>query len=311
MEGSGKLLFSPLEAKAMFVAFQPQRVEKRNGEITYGAFSPDGKNLLLSSGDTLWLYNVEDEAVLMTGEIPLTGRISFSPDCTKIIVYNRYYRRAFVLFAETLEVMYLLHDCGMACFNPDGTKIAILYGPCGVAICDSANGNLLLRSTEFRNQNHLTHIAFHPDGARLLIMTGKGGIFLWNLLSGEVNQLTVCHKYVPPPYHFACFSPDGTKLAIPYTINSVFVLDLEANKGPIYRISDRHIAAVAFSPDSKYFVFASDYTDIEIRNLINGRKEGRISTASIAINTISFSSDGSKLLVTGNSGNVLIFRVMW
>jgi len=138
-------------------------------------------------------------------------------------------------------------------FSPDG-KILAVGGNREVLLHDVAGGVLLKRLPG--KAERILSLAFSADGSLLVAGGGTparfGELQFWNTASGTLSKsVLVCNDTL----FGASLSPDGKKVAVGCTDNSVHVFDTSSGR-ELYKMSSHEnwVLATVFGVDSKRFV---------------------------------------------------------
>jgi WD40 repeat protein len=141
-------------------------------------------------------------------------------------------------------------------YAPDGRRLAVA-GAGGVGVWDAASGRRvgpLLRSPRgpvAHNPHTVQAVAFGPDGLLAAAETG-GAVRVWDV---RTHELAGPPARLPPSVLGVAFSPDGSRLAIPFGAmaekggDGVEVRDVESGQRIARLPVDGEVRTVAFSPD--------------------------------------------------------------
>ena len=135
--------------------------------------------------------------------------------------------------------------------SPDG-QLALTGGDDNdVKLWDVKSGQLL---HTFTHQIWVFSTAFSPDGRYAISATPSGHVYLWDIQTGKVAKEFIEQEALSS----AVMSPDGKLLAAGSYYGSAHLWDVETGQ-KIYTFSGNTSGAntVAFSPDGKYLLFAS------------------------------------------------------
>ena len=229
--------------------------------------SPDGRNILSLSGDSLivWDSTTGEEVIrLADGE-----RISIAVAGDGNRVYVATYSSARILNTLTAEVVLEFDPSQLLrlfapIWSPVGNLIASQEPGAGsVNVWDASSGELLRSfeesSTVMRPFN-LSNVRWSPDGTRLAVLKADGALKVWRIEDGE--EISAFQTHDPIPGLFAnglAWSPDGSLLATYANDSLVKLWDTEQwrlvhaleNEGDILINSLSPVDIAAFSPDGK------------------------------------------------------------
>jgi WD40 repeat protein/serine/threonine protein kinase len=200
-------------------------------------------------------------------------------------------------------------------YSPDGKMLASaggdtanLGGDDAIRIWDTTTGEL--QTTLTGHEQYISSVAFSPDGSRLASASNDQTIRIWNLETGEVNQIFD----IPERSFltFLAFNPDGKLLASGGDDGTISLWDTTTGK-PAADPLIGHTAAIlslAFSPDGKMLASGSDdqtaiLWDIATHKMLFDPLTGhRDSTTSVA-----FSPDGTRLAGGSYDDTIILWDV--
>lgn len=285
----------------------------RHPQPAFGAsFSPDGTKIVTACwDDDGWIWDITGEKPKWIFKLHHTADVysaAFNPDARagSTVVTASKDKTARVWDAATgAEKFVLRHDAPVwhAAYNHDGTRIATASEDKTAKIWDAATGQLLLT---LRHLDTVRSASFSPDGRWILTASDDRTVRIWDSANG--------HLLFPPMIHNSAvlsaeFSPDG-KSVVAAGIDRVVRIWEEFTANPILAVGSPTIAgvsnialsAVAFSPDGKVVVTGG--ADYRVRlwnadrigspNYVNPEWQAILGSC---VNSVSFTPDGSKILV--------------
>jgi WD40 repeat protein len=182
------------------------------------AFSPDGKTLAVSSGDSIKLYN------------PATGK--------EVLAFT--------------EHTWPVHSVA---FSPDGKLLASGAGgfrdgkPGGeVRIWDTATGKVKL-CPEFWRGSNVQAVAFSPDG-KSVAAGGLRGLRVWDAATGKLRKEVETGAAIL----VLAYAPDGKTLAAGAFTGFAHLWDTGTWKGKVLKGHRSEVRAIAYSRDGKMLV---------------------------------------------------------
>ena len=143
---------------------------------------------------------------------------------------------------------------------------------------------------------------FSPDGIRLAV-AGTGGIFVWDLTTGQASARFAGHE---GGITALAFSQDGARLASGGEDRTVKVWNLADGRAALTltRHTER-INALAFSPDGARLASASDDKTVILWDAAAGEVVKTLAAHTAAVTALAFSPDG-KWLVTGGMDRTIL-----
>jgi WD40 repeat protein len=308
--------------RAVYTVRELDRQEANQGKGTVRtSFSPDGKLLASAGEDCKEPIRVSD---LQGQTLSKSNQIKFKDKSDKSDNFNN---------SEKCEPVKITR------FSPNSQQLAAAGANGTVGIWDLRREDKELTLTNLKklhtNQGEVKSISFSPNG-KLLATTGANGtVLVWNLdnLSKKPEILRVFNfgKQDEQKEHnvwSVAFSPDGKRLAITGTRDTIRLWEREGNKWKenekiklFINIKDeRHknknddvdvdVTIVSFSLDGQKLVTAGtdDFIrvwDLTDQKLVKEAKEIRANQNKIW--EISFTSDGQKLASAGEDGTARLW----
>jgi WD40 repeat protein len=292
------------------------------GQVSFLAFSPDGKTLAVAGREE---REYEGQPALHVLELPsgterlrlkdlpesLEG-VAFSPDGKALAGVN--YDQLYVWDLATGTRRQRFEQKKEQGFFIEGVpRVAIAYSPDGrylaateektVALRDAVTGKELRRLEG--HANHVNALAFSPDGKVLASSSippmeakpqGKpqaqrGSVRLWDLASGKwLREIAYGNRVGDDPFQLLHFTSDGKILAAWRSEVGITLYDVAT--GREVRMIAGEFATVAFSTDGK--LVATSGPTIRLWELPAGR-ELRSFPGAPHMHLLTFSADGKTL----------------
>ncbi|HXG47483.1 MAG TPA: protein kinase, partial [Methylomirabilota bacterium] len=221
---------------------------RHGGRVNDVEFSPDGHYLLTASDDQsahLW----EVESGRLKGVLPHGGVVrtaAFSPDGQTIVTASED-NSAILWNAATLNPLGrpLRHRGWVtkAVFSPDGQRVLTASDDNTVRIWDAATGQPL---TEPLRHGHEIDVAQFSRDGRLVVSAARDALIWIRPATPQRAQPVMLW----PEGHVsaACYSPDGTRLALGGGDGSIRLVDPSAPKEPtLFQVLTQPVKALHFS----------------------------------------------------------------
>ena len=308
---TGKTIGSPL--------VHPQRVSN-------GSFSDDGKVIITSSGNAVYLWNSNTGKPLGKPiSLDAVGSSIFSPDGKAILssgnsfgftssrgVAQLWSRRTRQLIGQPL-----IHSTALAAraFSPDGMTVLTSDRNGLLRIWRRPDVSPLDRHDWFDSKNWVSAVAVSPDGTTAVIANVSGSASLINLAQGGRIGVPLQHK---KNIWDVTFSIDGSKVITASHDGTVRVWDSETSL-PIGQPMEHArvmVWSVAVSPDKKTIATGTSYGllrfwDAESGQLLGRPKQiarsARGNSFGRGIRRVAFNHDGSLLATACTNGTAQLW----
>jgi WD40 repeat protein len=219
-------------------------------------------------------------------------------------VYNFARRRTIAKVAgETASVFAFQLVSGLA-LDTTGSRLAVASRE-GIQLYGLAHGPTAMAAGNLRacGANDQAYVAFSADDRRFVAVNECGEGIVWNAHSGQ--QLRTFDTGVSSVSAIS-LSPDGRLLALASPDRTVTVRNLNENHTAyVLRGDTAPMNDVAFSPTRSWIATASQDGDVRIWSAGNGQLL-RILPNSSDVTSVSFSSDGTRIVTTDSKGIIRI-----
>ncbi len=182
--------------------------------IESARLSPDGQRVITVSKDRtvrLWSAVTGEPIGPPIEDAGLAIYAEFSPDAERVVLAKRAHE-AVVISLSTREMVGtpMRHRGGVshAAFNHDGSRIVTASEDQTAKVWAPDAPEPLLQTLPHRAR--VNRAEFSPDGRMILTLSSDGQVLLWDTATGHLIADPIQH----PGATFACFSPDGHRVAV-------------------------------------------------------------------------------------------------
>lgn len=188
-------------------------------------------------------------------------------------------------------------------FSPVTAEIASASGDMSIRLWDLATG-IEIRAF-LGHEQAVSAIAFHPNGAALASVGWDRTLRIWQTQSGELSLSLL----TPTVMECVAWSADGRTLATAGIKGHVVLWD--AATGQMHRELPGHtddVKALVYSRDGRLLATAGKDKTIRLQDVHAGQPAGELAEP-FQVLDLAFSPDGSRLIVGGFNGEVVIHDV--
>lgn len=281
------------------------------GYITDMAYSPNGKLLAVTTNIGIWLFdaNSGEELALLTGyttedfkgfsgNVSVYSTLSFSPN-GKLLASPCWDWKVRVWDVPTRKLISTTKGYHRsALFSPDGKTLAI-----DKELWDTHTFKEIKPLTE--DQTSMRALAFSPDGTTLITSTVRDSIILWNLKTGQSENIPIGDTDF---LNTLGFSPDGkTIMCRGKRSNTVALWNTETGEQITVLSGNKHVVnSVAYSPDGKT-IASSCYEMICIWDAKTKQHIMTFPRQGTRFKEVEYTPDGKTLAVARTNGKIQLF----
>jgi WD40 repeat protein len=284
------------------------------------AFSPDGKQLATSSGDsTVRLWNLEgpSEITQYSGTI-VESPVAFSPDghliahCDEDGVVIHYLKTEMCVLESEISAQTIA-------FAPDGKEVAI-FGPdspferWALPKVKELPGGWGDGPDDNDNERFPTGaMAYSPDGKTIAICYGVEGdkgyaphILLWDRKTGKQRgELMMDFKFAYPSV--ICYSPDGKVIAGNYG-PVLGVIDVKSGKQvATIKPGAKHFKGLAFTPDGKHLIAVNTDAAVRVYDTATWKETAGFEWKIGKLTCVAVAPDGLRAACGSHLGRVMVW----
>jgi WD40 repeat protein len=282
------------------------------GQITEGAWSPDGRRLAVASGTGVHLYDARTFEEIGTID-PAGGSyvysVVYSPD-GRVLAMAAHQRLWLWRTADDgpparLTELGPVHGVRAIAFAPDSQTLVSGDADGSFQLWRVADGTLVQQLSA--GTDGVIGAAFGGDGRTVAMVTWTGTVYRWSLPGGALMNTFQLLENPADNVAIVAFSPDGAILAMRSRGGSGVEL---------WRVSDgirlRRIAAgagaLAFSPGGSLLA-TGVYDSVELWRVADGTRAGTLGRQLDGVVMLAFAPDGRSLATGTWGGQLQTWRV--
>jgi WD40 repeat protein len=272
-------------------------------------FSPDGLLFVRASGKAAVIANAISGETLgsLDGHEDIVSTADFSPD-TKMVVTGSYDETARVWDMATGKVKLVLgghtDNVSSAAFSPDSTRVLTAAFDGKVRVWNVAE---LFKPTKFDgHRDVVSAVAFSPDGEQFVSGSWDGTARLWSTASSNSHLTFKGHKKAVTS---ARFSKDGQRVVTGSWDGTAKIWDAATARVVLSIQENRPVLAAAFSTDGLKVLLGlgRGANSAHLRDAQSGDLLLTLTGHAAVVNSVEFSSDGTRLLTTSEDGTARVW----
>jgi WD40 repeat protein len=285
----------------------------KGNEIYDIAWSPDSRSVAFLKFDGLFVLDLatgQQRQVQDATTFDQRSEIAFSPE-GELLAQSVVGEEIRLFNVQTGKLAQTFVDDGAEsfAFSPEGRSMISTGSPV-LKLWDVASGRLIREFESPEPIYKFREVAFAPSGEFVAASTTGGGIFVWNVNSGDIKFQTTISLFLAREL---VFSPDSQLLAVGDSSRSGLQLwSIDAEQMTLGVNTQTAVNGIAFTRDGSVIASAGGAPNvIEFWNTENEERIARIELATREfdldfVEDISFSPDGRLFASAGGGGSGIV-----
>ncbi|GIJ90841.1 hypothetical protein Asppvi_009805 [Aspergillus pseudoviridinutans] len=192
-------------------------------------------------------------------------------------------------------------------FSSDGSKLAVGHYDGCVVLWDLTGNGMINKELSPRHARRITQLAFAPDDTKLLSSSEDATVRVWDVASGETEQILQGHS---DAVDGVAFFPDGRRVAsgsMDWTAR-VWNIALEQEKRTSTQTAVRHVLGMAICLETSMVAAGFNNGSLEVWDVEAGKMQQQLlEPQGYPLKAMAFSPDGTMLAAGNDYGEITLW----
>lgn len=283
-------------------------VKVPNGTRGPVSFTPDGRKLIMSTGDSVKIWDIASKKISLEFDTDEpVDVLAISPDGSEVIVReDRSNLKLFSLVSLELIRSFsgssILDDVDSVIFSPDGSLVASVSEQ--LRIWDAENGQLVHALGDMSDWGRTSFIP--AEYAQIAPGEVTDDSKLWRDWSDKIYSALASNTYRNS--RVTATSPDGRYIASSRDENTIDLLDAKtSNRLRTFKGNAGRVMSIDFSPDGTRIVSGGSDMAVKLWDVASGGFIRSLNGHTDWIRGVDYSPDGSRIVSVGDDGTVRLW----